>query len=164
MMASSSASALSTATCAAYERSSQRSAASPSRPSTALVTGLRSIRARPRLWMVFAAVGGLALTLLAGGLAWVRLYDNQLIRQTESELIAEAVVVAEVFAGELHGGGSPEAAGDLVPILPTLRASSPVLPAPDDPPASAVPPDTDARKAGEGLNAMLQRVRRSTLS
>src|SRR5882724_12971650 len=157
MIASSSASALSTATCAAYERSSQRSAASPSRPSTALVTGLRSIRARPRLWMVFAAVGGLALTLLAGGLAWVRLYDNQLIRQTESELIAEAVVVAEVFAGELHGGASAGPAGELAPILPALRASSPVLPAPEDPPASQEQPDPEARKAGEALNATLQR-------
>ncbi len=114
--------------------------------------------------MVFAAVGVLALGLLAGGLAWVRLYDNQLIRQTETELIAQAVVVAEAFAGELHGRASPEPVGDLVPILPTLRASSPVLPAPADPTASAVPPDPEMRKAGEALNGMLQRVRRSTLS
>jgi signal transduction histidine kinase len=114
--------------------------------------------------MVFAAVGALALALLVGGLAWVRLYDNQLIRQTETELIAQAVVVAEAFAGELRGGASQEPVGDLVPILPTLRASSPVLPAPGDPPATALPPDPEARRAGEALNAMLQRVRRSTLS
>ena len=114
--------------------------------------------------MVFAAVGTLALFLLVGGLAWVRLYDDQLIRQTESELIAQAVVVAEVFAGELHGGASAGPAGELAPILPALRASSPVLPAPEDPPASQEQPDPEASKAGEALNATLQRVRRSTLS
>jgi len=82
--------------------------------------------------MVFAAVGTLALFLLVGGLAWVRLYDDQLIRQTESELIAQAVVVAEVFAGELHAARRGTG-GELAPILPALRASSPVLPAPEDP-------------------------------
>jgi signal transduction histidine kinase len=114
--------------------------------------------------MVFAAVGALALALLVGGLAWVRLYDDQLIRQTEGELIAQAIVVAEVFAGELHGGGSAGSAGEQVPILPALRASSPVLPPPEDPPASTMPPDPEARKAGDALNVILQRVRRSMLS
>jgi signal transduction histidine kinase len=116
--------------------------------------------------MVFAAVGALAFALLVGGLAWVRLYDDQLIRQTEGELIAQAIIVAEMFVSGLHGGGSagPTSTGDPAPILPALRASSPVLPRPDDPPASTVPPDPEARKAGEALNATLQRVRRSTLS
>src|SRR5882724_774019 len=179
MTASRSASAPSTATCAACAPSWPPSEGSLSRPSTALATalpltspgaatpqGLRlsavtrelgsemRSRPRPRLWMVFAAVGTLALFLLVGGLAWVRLYDDQLIRQTESELIAQAVVVAEVFAGELHGGASAGPAGELAPILP----------APEDPPASQEQPDPEARKAGEALNATLQRVRRSTLS
>src|SRR3981081_1784017 len=154
MAASPSASAPSTATCAACAPSSPLSADSPSRPSTVLVTALPSTRARLRLWMVFAAVGALALALLVGGLAWVRLYDDQLIRQTEGELIAQAVVVAEVFAGELHGGGPSGPGGEEVPILPALRASSPVLPPPEDPPAAIVPPDPEARKAGEALNVI----------
>src|SRR5882724_4447213 len=184
MTASRSASAPSTATCAACAPSWPPSEGSLSRPSTALATalpltspgaatpqGLRlsavtrelgsemRSRPRPRLWMVFAAVGTLALFLLVGGLAWVRLYDDQLIRQTESELIAQAVVVAEVFAGELHGGASAGPAGELAPILPALRASSPVLPAPEDPPASQEQPDPEARKAGEALNATLSGIR-----
>jgi signal transduction histidine kinase len=114
--------------------------------------------------MVFAAVGALALALIVGGLAWVRLYDDQLIRQTEGELIAQAIVVAEMFGGELHGRGPVGPAGEQAPILPALRASSPVLPPPDDPPASTLPPDPEALKAGEALGPILQRVRRSTLS
>ena len=114
--------------------------------------------------MVFAAVGVLAFALLAGGLSWVRLYDDELIRQTETELIAQAVVVAEAFADGLHAAPAPPGGPDLAPILPTLRASSPVLPAPSDPPAAPVAPDPEARRAGEALNALLQRVRRSTLA
>jgi signal transduction histidine kinase len=128
--------------------------------------------------MVFAAVGALALVLLVGGLAWVRVYDDQLIRQTEGELIGQAVVVAETFAKELRGRVGPaygaprteawpfptERDADLSPILPTLRASSPVLPAPFDPPAARQPADPEARRAGEALSPLLQRVRRSTLS
>src|SRR6202048_1195300 len=116
MTASLSASAPSTATYAACAPSSLPWADSPSRPSTVLVTALPSTRARLRLWMVFAAVGALALALLVGGLAWVRLYDDQLIRP------------------------------------------------PEDPPAPIVPPDPEARKAGDALNVILQRVRRSMLS
>lgn len=114
--------------------------------------------------MVFAAVGALALVLIVAGLAWVRLYDDQLIRQTEGELIAQAIVVAEMFASELHGGGALGTEGEQAPILPSLRASSPVLPPPEDPPASTLPPDPAALKAGEAISPILQRVRRSSLS
>src|SRR5258708_35169116 len=140
MAASLSASAPSTATCAACAPSSPLSADSPLRPSTVLVTALPSTRARLRLWMVFAAVGALALALLVGGLAWVRLYDDQLIRQTEGELIAQAIVVAEVFAGELHGGGPSGSAGRQAPLPPAPRAPSPGGPPPRDPPAPPAPP------------------------
>src|SRR5258708_10923315 len=116
MAASLSARAPSTATCAACAPRSRLSADSPLRPSTVLVTALPSTRTTLRLWMVFAAVGTLALALLVGGLAWVRLYDDQLLRQTEGQLIAEAIVVAEVFACELHGGRSAGPPGAQCPL------------------------------------------------
>src|SRR5258708_16285100 len=105
MAASLSARAPSTATCAACAPRSRLSADSPLRPSTVLVTALPSTRARLRLWMVFAAVGALALALLVGGLAWVRLYDDQFIRQSVGGSIAQATLLSDEFASDLHPPG-----------------------------------------------------------
>ncbi|HYO55478.1 HAMP domain-containing sensor histidine kinase [Archangium sp.] len=148
----------------------------------ALATGSRSPdreRARPRLWMVFAAVGLGALVLALLGLAFVRVYDNQLIRQTETELIAQGVVVSSVYRELLSakvGTGDygltrlvpwpfPSPAGShLRPILPSLRASDEVLPAAREPPFSAVPAEPRAQQAGDQLSPLLIHVGRSTLA
>ncbi|WNG58073.1 two-component sensor histidine kinase [Archangium gephyra] len=148
----------------------------------ALATGSRSPdrqRARPRLWMVFAAVGLGALIIALLGMAFVRVYDNQLIRQTESELIAQGVVVSSLYGELLREKVGTEAYGltrlspgpfasptdsNLQPILPSLRASDEALPAVEDPPVSAIPADPRAREAGEQLSPLLAQVRRSTLA
>ncbi|PTL85807.1 ATP-binding protein [Vitiosangium sp. GDMCC 1.1324] len=147
-----------------------------------LATGSRSPeleRARPRLWMVFAAVGLGALVLALLGMAFVRVYDNQLIRQTESELIAQGVVVSGVYRELLHeqvGAGDygltriapwpfPAAEGSqLRPILPSLRASDEVLPAAEEPPRSAIPAEPLAQRMGDRLTPLLVHVGRSTLA
>ncbi|GEL68630.1 sensor histidine kinase [Myxococcus virescens] len=136
-------------------------------------------RARPRLWLVFAAVGiaGFALTL--AGLAFVRVYDNQLIRQTESELIAQGAVVAEVFrermrATVLEGAYGRERTAPwpfpipddtrLRPILPSLRASDASLPPGDTPRPSRVPAEPLSQAAGLQLTPLLEQVRAATLA
>jgi signal transduction histidine kinase len=137
------------------------------------------LRSRPRLWMVFAAVGLSALVLGLFGIAWVRVYDDQLLRQTESELIAQGVVVVEAFRVELKRRvppaefGVPRTApwpfpvppgGHLDPILPTLRSGGPVLAAADDSPAGQGLSEPLARASGEALASLLSRVHRSTLA
>src|SRR5438874_8935766 len=98
-------------------------------------------RARPRLWMVFAAVGVTALALALLGLTWLRLYDDQLLRQTEGELIGQGVVLAEAYRAAVASRDPPAGFGvarvdpwpfpvtadGLQPVLPRLRASDPVL-------------------------------------
>lgn len=138
-----------------------------------------SRRARPRLWMVFAAVGVAGFVLTLAGLSFVRVYDDQLIRQTESELIAQGAVVAEVFREQLAEAVDTENYGRvrispwpfpipvdkrLKPILPSLKASDAPLP-PDETPALArVPAEPRAQGAGARLNPLLAQVRAATLA
>ncbi len=55
---------------------------------------------RPTLGMIVFAVLAAVLALPVAGLNFFRLYENELVRQTESELIAQSVVLAAVFASE----------------------------------------------------------------
>ncbi|QDE90990.1 two-component sensor histidine kinase [Myxococcus xanthus] len=136
-------------------------------------------RARPRLWLVFAAVGVAGFALTLAGLAFVRVYDNQLIRQTESELIAQGAVVAEVFRERLRATVPEGAYGRertapwpfpipddtrLRPILPSLRASDASLPPGDTPRPSRVPAEPLSQAAGLQLTPLLEQVRAATLA
>ncbi len=136
-------------------------------------------RARPRLWLVFAAVGVAGFVLTLAGLSFVRVYDNQLIRQTESELIAQGAVISEVFRERLRDTEPPGTFGrertapwpfpipddpGLRPILPSLRASDETLPPGDSPVASRVPADPLSQAAGLRLTPLLGQVRAATLA
>ncbi|MCY1022626.1 sensor histidine kinase [Pyxidicoccus sp. MSG2] len=138
-----------------------------------------SRRARPRLWMVFAAVGVAGFMLTLGGLSFVRVYDDQLIRQTESELIAQGAVVAQVFREQLSEAVHAETYGRvrispwpfpipddkrLKPILPSLKASDVPLPPDETPAPSRVPAEPLAQGAGTRLNPLLEQVRATTLA
>ncbi|HZI11616.1 MAG TPA: histidine kinase dimerization/phospho-acceptor domain-containing protein [Myxococcus sp.] len=144
------------------------------------VTGSQSPsrRARPRLWMVFAAVGVAGFVLTLAGLSFVRVYDDQLIRQTETELIAQGVVIAQVYRAELRAAVGLQDYGrertarwpfelpldpSLRPILPSLKASDPALPD-DAPRQSRVPADLHAQQAGGRLAPLLEQVRAATLA
>ncbi|NMO19553.1 two-component sensor histidine kinase [Pyxidicoccus fallax] len=136
-------------------------------------------RARPRLWMVFAAVGVAGFVLTLAGLSFVRVYDNQLIRQTETELIAQGAVVAEVYRSVLRQQVDPAHYGRvstarwpypvpddkrLRPILPSLKASDAPLPPDETPEPSHLPAERHAREAGTLLSPMLEQVRATTLA
>lgn len=136
-------------------------------------------RARPRLWLVFTAVGLGAFVLALLGLVAVRVYDDQLIRQTEAELISQGVVVSEFYRARLRERvgsqygllaltpappplveGSP-----LTPIFPSLRASDEVLPPVEQPaPRAPLPAEPQALEAAGSLSALLHAVNRSTLA
>ena len=89
---------------------------------------------RPTVGLVIFTALAAAATLPLVGLFFFRLYDNQLIHQTQAELIAQSRVLAAVYAREVEtrlGGGialgaeiPPEARPDrddqLTPIRPAL--------------------------------------------
>jgi len=99
---------------------------------------------RPTLSMIVFVVLATVMALPLIGLFFFRLYENQLIRQTEAELIAQTTVLAATFAREV--GETPTAlslarpipaasqtrrtpVGDYHPIEPTLDlAGDEVLP------------------------------------
>ncbi len=133
---------------------------------------------RPPLWTVFAALASATLLLTLFGLGWVRVYDNQLVRQTESELIAQGAALAAAFREAAEREGSPlpcrpvtapwpfprVTSSGLRPILPLLTASSTVEPPPEDPPASGRFPDPSLRRAGTAFGPLLVETARATLA
>ncbi|MEM7507096.1 MAG: HAMP domain-containing sensor histidine kinase [Pseudomonadota bacterium] len=105
---------------------------------------------RPSLGQVTLAVLIVVVTLPLVGLFFFRVLENQLIRETESELIAQSAVLAQIFAREV------EAAGDALPrgkILPDdakpdpSRAYDPILPSLDLTSADLLPARPDGRRA-----------------
>ncbi len=133
---------------------------------------------RPPLWTVFAALSAATLLLTLFGLGLVRVYDNQLVRQTESELIAQGVVLTNAFRDIAARDEAPvpctkpslkwpfprPADSSLHPILPTLTAGSPIDPLPGDPPASSGYPIPAVRRTGAALAPLLVDTARSTLA
>src|SRR5262245_5374223 len=97
-------------------------------------------RYRPSVRLVLLAVTLTILVLPLGSLVFFRIYENQLVRETEAELIAQGAVLAALIvqsagrqAGELEGYGTRLEASDLrgpdAPIEPLLDlATHPTLP------------------------------------
>ena len=121
------------------------------------------------------------LALPFSGLWALRLYESALLRQTESELIAQGAVVAAAYRGFWHAdGGHLDAdtppvdprwthkAGFDDPWLPRSAsldlAVESVLPAPLDPSPTTLVPDPAARRAGEALSPLLREAQRVTLA
>jgi hypothetical protein len=76
---------------------------------------------RPSLGLVIFAVLATVAVLPLVGLFFFRLYDNQLIRQTQAELIAQSRVLATIYAQEVEARlGSGLTLGPEVPpnVLP----------------------------------------------
>jgi len=69
---------------------------------------------RPSLAMIVFVVLATVAALPLIGLFFFRLYENQLIRQTESELIAETAMLAVMFKAEVEH--SPQARARLKPL------------------------------------------------
>jgi signal transduction histidine kinase len=119
------------------------------------------------------------LVLPLSGIWTLRLYQSALIRQTESELIAQAAIIAAVYRATWRSaGGRPEMQPADAPRtrppgnddrwLPRSAnldlAVDPILPPPPDPMPASGPADAAARKAGEALDAMLRDAQRTTLA
>jgi two-component system, OmpR family, sensor histidine kinase CreC len=89
---------------------------------------------RPSLHQIVFAVLALAAALPLVGLFFFRIYDNQLIRQTQAELIAQSRVLAAIYAEEVTArrpsgiplgaeiplGDRPDPPDQVTPIRPLL--------------------------------------------
>ncbi|MBK1838382.1 HAMP domain-containing histidine kinase [Azospirillum sp. YIM B02556] len=130
---------------------------------------------------VLLAMNLAALILPLSGLWILGLYESALIRQTESELIAQAGVVAALYrdawreaGGRTDGLGPPvdprwtHRPGFDPPWMPRFAsldlAEDPVLPGPPDPVAVAAAADPAAVRAGGRLGPILRDAQWVTLA
>jgi signal transduction histidine kinase len=128
--------------------------------------------------MITAALIVGAILLPLSGLVFFRIYENQLIRQTEGELIGQAAVLAASYQREIARAGpdvfpigaprppetpiDPE--GRYAPVLPALDlASSPILATRPD--ATFAPPvHPEAMRLGEAFEEIALAAQRTTLA
>jgi signal transduction histidine kinase len=141
---------------------------------------------RPHLRTIIVATLGIALLLPLCGLFFFRVYENQLIRQTEGELIAQAAVIAAVFRNDVLTSGisisklgavvttesgsnryksAPETSEPFHPIEPKLDlADYEILPRrPDAMPATA-PADPTFVELGKRMMPLLLETQNVTLA
>lgn len=135
---------------------------------------------RPSIGVITAAMIASALLLPLIGLLFFRLFENQLVRQTETELIAQAAMLSAVYAREIEAAepgafpvGAVRPASDpaividerYAPILPSLDlASSPILSARPAPMPAPTPPTANALQVGQALTDITQATQRTTLT
>ena len=111
------------------------------------------------------------------GLFFFRVLENQLVRETESELIAQSAVLAQVFAREIERAGEgvprgrilpddarPDPSRRFDPILPSLDLTSDdLLPARPDG-RRALTPSPQALRVGRRMTTLGGEVQRVTLA
>lgn len=134
-------------------------------------------RWRPRLRTVLLAANLALLALPLAGIWFLRVYESALVRQTESELIGQAVLIAAQFRGEWLAAAPPGALAEMPrtgrpagperwqPIPASLDlADDPILPPAPQPAPPAGPPDPVAARVGGPLRNVLLRAQRHSLA
>jgi len=134
---------------------------------------------RPSLSLMVFLMLTAVLALPFVGLFFFRIYENQLVHQAESELIAQSAALsaaiqqdlrANLPAGTILGAAVPPEAGrygseELSPLLPTLDlARDQLLPRRPDAQAAAAPASEAYRAAGERLEPLLLATQKVTLA
>lgn len=134
---------------------------------------------RPSLSLIVFLMLTAVLALPFVGLFFFRIYENQLVHQAESELIAQSAALAAAIGRDLQANlppgaalgaaaptdARPEMPGRLAPILPTLDLARDRL-LPRRPEARPAPqPASEAfRAAGSRLEPLLAETQRATLA
>jgi len=122
---------------------------------------------KPRIRTVLLAGSLLILLAPLGGVWLLRLYESALIRQTETELISQAAVIAAVYRVAWAGPGArpaPGPEGQWTPRPAALDlARDPVLP-PAPPGGPGPPAEPRALAAAASLSAILVEAQRVTLA
>jgi two-component system, OmpR family, sensor histidine kinase CreC len=134
---------------------------------------------RPSLGLIVFAVLSTVIALPLVGLFFFRIYDNQLIHQTQAELIAQSSVLSAIYAKEVEAGipaglqlGAeiapelrPDPADKFAPIRPALDLAGNDLLArrPDARPPKA-PPDPAYLEIGQRLMPIIIQTQKVTLA
>ncbi len=136
-------------------------------------------RWRPRIGIreLLLAVNAFALLVPLGAIVLLRIFDDQLIRRTEAQLIGQSVLIAEAWreAWLRESGLSPENAPDWMPpsakgrtyfaLEPILSLDQGVLPpTPDEPARVGSARQGAAWRAGRAIEPVLERAVRMNLS
>lgn len=138
-------------------------------------------RARPSIRSILLVLNLLVLLLPLGGIYFLRIYENELVRQTESELIAQAAFIGAVYQHEVSGllaktHRSAESFGRKVPVPKAEDGFFKPVPATLDlardlvhppRPDGVLPgqtPDPLAMDAGVEISPVLREAQRTTLS
>lgn len=143
------------------------------------------MKTRPRLRTVLILINLVILALPLGGIAVLRIYESALIRQTESELLAQGAFISKSYQVALErrlrelGRRAPREYGLPYAASPGLRpengpwqprfatldlALDPVYDAPPPGTPAALPADALAGKIGEELQPVLLQVQQQTLA
>lgn len=138
-----------------------------------------ALKWRPSLSLIVFLMLSAVLALPLVSLFFFRIYENQLVHQAESELIAQSAALAAVIGQDLREnlppdaalgapvapGTRPEMVGGLVPVLPSLDLTRDQL-LPRRPAAQpALRPAEEAfRAAGARLGPLLIETQRVTLA
>jgi signal transduction histidine kinase len=129
------------------------------------------VKWRPSLRTILLLINVVVMLLPLGGIAWLRLYESALVRQTESELLAQGTVIAAAFKTGLVDAPPGPAAGDnnappqWEARPPRLDLSvDPIYPRPPDAITTTLVPDPRAVEMGRRYGAVLQEVRLHTLA
>ena len=131
------------------------------------------MRLRPRLSMVLLIVNVAVIALPLGSIFFFRIYENQLIQETERELISQAALIAAVYRatvpaslGRLTDDSTRRKGPDPLwtPVNPRLDlAVVETLPARPDGQPAPVPPSAMTIAAGKVLSTVLETAQMTTL-
>lgn len=135
-------------------------------------------RSKWRLRSIFLVVNLSILLLPLGGLFFFRIYENELLRQTELELITQGAFISSVYRQELREMiDDPENYGIALQNPPTIAVDgyTPITPQVDlaiqetlpprpDAVESKFPIDTAAKSAAEKASPIFTETQKTTLS
>ncbi|HUS54760.1 MAG TPA: ATP-binding protein [Thermohalobaculum sp.] len=133
----------------------------------------------PSVAAILVIVNLVILLLPLASIFFFRVYENQLVRETENELIVQAAVLSAVYRQAIRDRvpdhktyGRPVtpidlslAGEDYAPVLPQINlASDPVLPPRPDAGDPVEPPDQITLEIGEAITALFLDAQRATLA
>jgi len=133
-----------------------------------MIASLKAFTKRhwPRLGLRTILLGTFILiaTLPGFGALFLRIYENTLVRQTESELIAESAALAAATAADWPGYAPPSPQTRLQPEPPSIDLrGTPILP--ERPaPAAGGPPDPAVQAVAARIAPVLIQTSRTTLA
>ena len=143
-----------------------------------------SLIPRPRNWRfklrsILLAVSAVVLVLPLGGIYFLRIYENELVKQTELDLISQAALISASYKREIEmlaAGGALKRYGIRVvappvvdeyylPVKTELNLGSSVIkPRPGEAQRTDLRADPVALEAGRRLSPLLLEAQRTTLS